>query len=59
MYDVAATSPHADLVAYIFQDYTHPELLTIEDYQNIEKGSLIWQIIKNTTNFYANFAKYR
>lgn len=53
----SSTGAHSDLVYYIFICLYHN--VSYDDYRNIEKGSLVWQLIKNTTSFYANFAKYR
>ncbi|XP_055302656.1 juvenile hormone esterase-like [Sitodiplosis mosellana] len=50
---------HVDQLYYVFRFSAYPDIFPDEAYQTLKENSFPWQIIKNITNFYANFAKFK
>lgn len=50
---------HTDQLFYIFRLSAYSDIFPDEAYKMLNENSLPWQIIKNTTNLYANFAKFK
>lgn len=50
---------HSDVLFYVFRFTAYPKQISDEDYKRLSENSLQWQIIRNTTNFFMNFAKFK
>lgn len=55
----AEYSAHGDQLYYVFRFIDPTNTFPDEAYQTLKENSVQWQIIKNITNFYANFAKFK
>lgn len=49
---------HTDELYYVFRYSATPNVFPDEAYQKLDKNSIQRQIMKNLTQFYANFAKF-
>lgn len=56
--NVTSRSTHSDVPSYIFRGTETTNSLPDKDYQSLSETSLERQLIKNTTKFFANFAKF-
>lgn len=55
----ASFPTHSDVLFNIYRFTAYPSTISDADYQRLSKNSLQGQIIKNTTNFFMNFAKFK
>lgn len=55
----ASSAAHSDVLFNIFRFTAYPSTISDEDYQHLPKNSLPGQVIRRTTNFFMNFAKFK